>query len=318
MRYNTSGLTSADRFAYWHDAICETYVRLGCDAQNRGDFNGSIEIERHSSIEISRITGATHSVMRRKRDIQSSSDEAFLFSLQTAKHARIGQLGNVALLAPGDMALYLTSATYQLDLTDQFSQLVVRVPVGKLLARLPNARALCGKRIDGQAQIGRLIGQNLLAFTEQFTPNNLTLNATLQDTMIDMVASGLASLTMQKVELSSPEQMTLIRAKSFIRENLDNINLNRTIVAGEIGLSVRRLGEIFSKEDQSISGFIRAQRLSQVAANLQDVRFSSLTISEIALRNGFQNFQHFSTLFRKEFGLSPREYRANKVPSQSS
>ncbi|MCP4316929.1 MAG: AraC family transcriptional regulator [Hyphomicrobiales bacterium] len=37
------------------------------------------------------------------------------------------------------------------------------------------------------------------------------------------------------------------------------------------------------------------------------------SISEIAMKWGFNNFQHFSKLFRAHFGESPSQYRANQA-----
>ena len=47
-RYDTNDTTERDRFAYWHDAVCDSYVQLGCDRKNTRDFKGMLEIVRHS------------------------------------------------------------------------------------------------------------------------------------------------------------------------------------------------------------------------------------------------------------------------------
>jgi len=153
------------------------------------------------------------------------------------------------------------------------------------------------------------VGENILAFSEHVNTPNPMLQNLLQDTLIDLIATGLASESADKVELSSPEQHVLLRAKSFIRNNLGNPDLDRKMVADEIGMSVRRLGEIFAKEDVTLSTYIRQKRLEAVAQNLRDGRFAHQSISEIAFRHGFSNMQNFSTLFRTHNGQSPRDFR---------
>ncbi|WP_171103744.1 MULTISPECIES: helix-turn-helix domain-containing protein, partial [unclassified Ruegeria] len=300
--------------AYWQDSVCNSYVQLGCEIENRHNFRGLIEVARHSVLSISRVTGLAHRVERRKRDIRSATDAYFLLSLQTAESSTVTQFGKTALLRTGDMALYSSTDPYSLRLTDDFSQTVVQLPSAKLIERLPNAELLTARRIDGQSGIGKLVRENILAFSEHVNTPNPTVQALLQDTLIDLIATGLAAEGADRLELSSPEQHVLLRAKSFVRANLHDPKLDRHRVAAEIGMSVRRLNEIFSKHDESISAFIRRMRLEAVAADFKDPRFAQQSISEIAFRQGFSNMQNFSTTFRTHFGASPRDYR--KMSSQ--
>lgn len=309
-RYNTLDVPYKDRFSYWQEAVCDSYVRLGCDTKERKNFSGLIEISRYSTLAISRVSGNAHSVRRRKRDIRMATDPYFLLSLQTECCSRITQFGQTATLNAGDMALYSSSDPYELELSDKFSQMVVQLPKSKLLARLPNAEMMTARKIDGQSGIGALVRQNILAFSNHANASNSTLQALVQETLIDLIATGLASQDNSEFELSSPEQHIMLRVKSFIRNNLGNPDLDRHLVAAEIGMSVRRLNAIFSKEGNSLSSFIRTSRLEAIANELQDVRFLALSISEIALKYGFENFQNFSTSFRSHYDLSPREYRA--------
>ena len=170
---------------------------------------------------------------------------------------------------------------------------------------------LTARRIDGQTGIGKLVRENILAFSEHVNTPNPTLQTLLQDTLIDLIATGLAAEGAGRVELSSPEQHVMLRAKSFVRANLHDPDLDRHRVAAEIGLSVRRLNEVFAKQDETISAFIRRMRLEAIAADLKDPRYARQSISEIAFRYGLSNMQNFSTTFRSHFGASPREYRMN-------
>lgn len=309
-RYDTDDVTVSDRFAYWRESVCDSYVQLGCDTENRSSFSGVIDIARHSVLSISTVAGKAHTAERRKRDISCASDAYFLLSLQTTNTSKVTQYGKTALLQPGDMALYSSTERYKLNLSDDFSQTVVQLPAAKLIERLPNAEMLTARKISGQQGIGKLVRKNIIAFADQLRTANPMVQNLLQDTLIDLIAAGLAAHGSDKIELSSPEQHVLLRAKSFIRNNLGNPDLDRNTVATEIGMSVRRLNDIFGKQHESISVFIRRMRLERVAADLRDERFARYSISEIAFRSGFSNMQSFSTSFRGHFGDCPRTYRS--------
>ncbi len=311
-RYDTQDVAARDRFAYWRDAVCDSYVQLGCDTPHRQDFRGTIEIARHSVLSVSRVSGSAHRVDRRKRDIRAATEASFLLSLQTARTCALEQRGKEALLRPGDMALYASTDPYSLQLSRDFCQTVVQLPAARLTDRLPNAEMLTACRIDGQTGIGKLVRENILAFSQHIDARDPTLEALLQDTLIDLIATGLAAHGTERVTLSSPDQGALLRAKTFIRAHLGAPDLNRERVAAAVGLSVRRLNDIFAQEGQSLSAYIRQKRLETVANHLRDPRFARRTISELAYQSGFSNMQNFSTLFRNTYGQAPRDYRKNR------
>lgn len=262
-------------------------------------------------MSVSHVSGLAHTAELREKDIRSATNEYFLLSLQTANTSRITQFGKSSILNPGDMALYASSDPYQLELSDNFSMTVVQLPKSKLIARLPSAHVLAAHTIDGQSGIGKLVCENIIEFSKHANEDNPALREMVQATLIDLIATSLASEIGPRVEISSPEQHVMLRAKSFIRGNLGDPNLDRTLVADEIGMSVRRLNAICAKEGHSIAEYIRAERIKRVALELRDLLWVCLSVSEIAMRNGFSNLRHFSTLVRGTYGVSPKSHRQN-------
>lgn len=261
-------------------------------------------------LSISNVQGSAHTVKRRKTDISHETDSCFLISLQLTHTAVLSQFDQQTLLKPGDMALYSSTAPYELSLSDNFHQIVIQLPKQCLLDRLPTAELMAARLIDGQSGIGKLVRENIIAFSDYANASTPSLQTLIQNTLIDLVATGLASSEeFRTIELSSPEQHVLLRAKSFIRSHLHDHELDRARVAAHTGLSVRRLNAIFAKEEKSLSSYIRLTRLETIAQALRDPRFSQQSISEIAIRNGIQNLQHFSTCFRSRFDCTPRAYR---------
>ncbi len=316
-RYDTAAVAPRDRFSFWREAVCDSFVQLGCEADNRWNFRGFIETERHSMLSVSRVSGSAHSVDRRKRDIRSANDDFFLLSLQTHRSSRITQYGSSAVLRPGDMAIYDSTDPYRLELQEGFAQTVVQLRKSRLLDRLPNAQLAAGHRIDGQTGLGKLVRENILAFSWHAGSEDASLRTMIQETLIDLIATGLAATLREQATLSSPEQHILLRAKTFIRNNLHDPDLDRNIVAVAMGMSVRRLNVIFAKEGASLADHIRSQRLSAVAADLRDSRLAGFSISEIAFRKGFSNLQHFSTLFKSHYGMTPKAWRLQDLMGEA-
>ena len=83
--------------------------------------------------------------------------------------------------------------------------------------------------------------------------------------------------------------------------------LDLAAIARESGVGPRQLNRLFREAlGTSAMAHYRAIRLDRARALLERSRMS---VTEIALATGFQNFSHFATAFRRRHGRSPREHR---------
>jgi AraC family transcriptional regulator, positive regulator of tynA and feaB len=96
----------------------------------------------------------------------------------------------------------------------------------------------------------------------------------------------------------------------FIETHLAEPSLDPSSIASELGISVRHLHRLFARQGDSPADWIRQRRLENSRSDLADVRFRDRTITEIAFLWGFSDSAHFSRSFRKQFGISPRAFRA--------
>ncbi|WP_114357681.1 MULTISPECIES: helix-turn-helix domain-containing protein [Rhodopseudomonas] len=308
-RYDAAFVRPRDRVAYLRDAVCASYVQLSCEITDPRDVRGAIEINHLSNLSVSEVSGSGGKVRRRPDDIRRASEEFFLLSLQLERAATVSQRGQTARLHPGDMAAYSSTEPYDLRMESDFRQLVLQIPKASLLLRVPNAELALGKRIDGASALGQLVGQSILRFGKHTADADATLNDQLADLLADLFATALTSVATGPIELKSSSRLLLLRAQAIIRHRFRDAEFDRIALAKSVGISVRRLNEIFATQQTSASEFIRETRLQMAAEELSDRRRSGLTVSDIAIRNGFGSFSHFSTAFRKRFEASPREWR---------
>ncbi|WP_158964969.1 AraC-like ligand-binding domain-containing protein [Chachezhania sediminis] len=308
--YNTDDVRPQDRLAYWREAVCDSYVRLGCDAPARSEmFTGSIALTGLSKVILSQVSGSAQVVTRRPTDIRRAAEDSFLVSLQMHECGVVEQGARVADLSPGDFALYSSTAPYQLRLPDGFRQLVIQIPRAALLDRLPGADHLTGRRVAADGPMTAAVSRSILMLVESLVQADPLVAGHLEQSLTDLVATGLATLVGGDADLKLPEQTILHRARVFIDETLSDPDLDRVRVASALGLSVRRLNELFQKEGYSISAVIRQARMVRIASDLRDPRFAGLSITAIALRHGVRNLDGFASAFRRQFDCTPRDYR---------
>lgn len=108
------------------------------------------------------------------------------------------------------------------------------------------------------------------------------------------------------LELESIDERLLNRIMAVINANLNNSDLNIDMICTEVGISRvhlhRKMKEL---TNQTPHDFIRNLRLKQAARLLAR---GGQSITEVMYRCGFNSPTSFSTMFKKMYGVSPREY----------
>lgn len=114
------------------------------------------------------------------------------------------------------------------------------------------------------------------------------------------------SLFSVKGSAESTHDMTVIQAVAYIRENIDR-KLSVEDVCHAAQTNASTLNFKFRKElSCPVGAFISAERMKRARSLLANTTYS---IAEVARRCGFENIYYFSTAFRKNHGLPPKEFR---------
>ena len=96
---------------------------------------------------------------------------------------------------------------------------------------------------------------------------------------------------------------------AYINNHLDE-TLDLKTLANEAALSDFHFHRIFKAlKGEAIGGYITRLRLEATARLL---RYTTLTIEEIAFNIGYETTASLSKAFKKQYGISPTEYRTNK------
>lgn len=129
---------------------------------------------------------------------------------------------------------------------------------------------------------------------------------TLED-MVNLIRQELIT-TKESVDnyITGREQWLVKKIKEFIKAHYSE-NLTIDGIARQIYISAGYATRLFRKHTgDSINSYIIQTRMN-VAANI--LKNPSVSISEAAARTGYSNIAYFSSVFRKKFGYTPREWR---------
>lgn len=114
------------------------------------------------------------------------------------------------------------------------------------------------------------------------------------------------SSKVENISIVSHDEKLLERIMSVINKNISNSDINVDMIAQEVGLSRvhlhRKMKEL---TNQTPHDFIRNLRMEQAARLLASGNYN---ITEVVYKCGFSNTTSFSTIFKKMYGQTPREY----------
>ena len=112
-----------------------------------------------------------------------------------------------------------------------------------------------------------------------------------------------------RLDVKGNNQQLVEKVLRVVNDNISDSDLSVEKVAQEVGISraqlQRKMKEIAGT---GLATFIRELRLKQAAVLLQN---GDLSISQVAYRVGFSAPNVFSTDFKKQYGLTPKEYAEN-------
>ncbi|RXZ81352.1 response regulator [Paenibacillaceae bacterium] len=191
-----------------------------------------------------------------------------------------------------------------LDLLDSLFQSFIHADVETI-------RGFCIELISGTYRKCFVMGEQL----ETIVPNrNQLLASILQaDHIYAMHQLVIASLTAFSNYFSSKYNQRhegVVNKIKAIAERDYSQSLTLTDIADEIYLSVNYICAVFKRETgETINEYLTRLRVEEAKRLL---RTTKLKVWEIAETLGYENHNYFSTLFKKQTGLKPQQYRSEQ------
>ena len=114
----------------------------------------------------------------------------------------------------------------------------------------------------------------------------------------------------EQIQVKGNNDALMERVMKYMNEHLTDPDLNVEKLTEDVGISRAQLHRKL-KEIAGVSAgeFIRNLRLEQAARLIEE---GQINITQVAYSVGFNNQTHFSTVFKKHYGMSPSEYAETK------
>lgn len=309
------GLAGANSFELWNDLVSRNV--LGQDIAYKtveGRLYGAIQTAELSDLLMAHVyCSQAQSVARSKMQIERTADDTAIFCLQVCGSADLATDCQTLRLCTGDWTLCDCRKAYTWHFSPNHGQLVLKIPKHKLKGRLNMPELAHGRVLSGKKGVGKITYSFINSMWGQISGQEFKLTPRFEDITLELISAAINEDMGVPTELSRSGAVRLLEVKAYINANLRDPGLYVESIAQALKISPRYLHALFQKENATIASYIRDLRLQKCARDLREPLLSQQSITEIAYAWGFNSHTNFTRLFRKRFGMAPRDYRHSNM-----
>ncbi|MFD3452043.1 AraC family transcriptional regulator [Streptomyces sp. NPDC058691] len=300
-----------------NDAFPGTHATSRVPAMDRtASWTGRPDRRRAQTYGIALCTGGREAVTTRDaRRVKADPRGTYELLVPLAGTARVEQGSSSGEIRPGDVALYDVDRPLTFVHTADFRSIAVIVP-----GRGPAGRSLAAARVpqvlSGAGGLGRVIRTMVTTLHEE--------RGQLSETMFDLACERLLDLVCLAAESTGDAtpagQRVSVEAEilRYVRRHVCDDDLDIARIARALGWSPRRIQQVLQAAGTTARGLIRRERLLLARTRLAAASWAGHSITQIAYSCGFGSHASFSTAFRQEFGMTPRQARYGVLPAPTS
>ena len=308
---DTAAVPAPERLDFWLASSSDAYHPLQIRSADKEEFWGRMWGRELGPLGLFRIVAAPNTMIRTSRAIAAHDSESLHVHVVLQGAVNAAQEGRTTVARAGDVFTYETSSPVLLCADRPFESLVIRVPRSVLGAEASRIADLTAVRISGRERLPRAAAAALRRLANDVETGAIAVDDVPRavDRALELVRSLYSPrATSGPIRLRTRAEI-LLCVESYIDANLGNPDLAPEEIARASFVSTRYLHKLFQTEGTSVSRWIRTSRLERCRRDLLDPALRHETILSIASRWGLPGPQHFSRIFRAEYGISAREAR---------
>ena len=308
---STVGMSARERVGYWHDAIARNLLDLDFGLVDETPFEATFSCANIDTLNLSRVNASAHKVSRSEASIARSGSDHIILNFVLAGSLVAEQDGRTTVVGAGEAVACDTRRPYSLRIDRPIELINVGLPQQSLAHAVAGLQRITAVNLNSNSLLCPLAFAYLGTLLDHLASLSDASSRSVANSFSELIAGLLIDASQGKpTPQSDYRDLALMRIKDFVERNLDDFDLKPAMVAAALRLSPRYMNQLLEAEDTSLSRYIWRRRLERAAADLRNSALDSLSISSIALNNGFSDLSHFSKSFRDRYAHSPSEYRA--------
>ncbi|MEM6683748.1 MAG: helix-turn-helix domain-containing protein [Pseudomonadota bacterium] len=299
----------ANQFADFQRVFDRTHFHWDLKNQTHDEFQAGVRRRVYDDFILTQVITDPLRGTRSGDDIKKNDDHYFCLLYFEEGRSLLAQGPNETVVEEGSIALWDSTRPAFFNATQRLHQCSLLIPHSVATTCLPGIEDLCGLQVSSESGMGALLLSHLKKLHESIDDIDPKDRPAILRATVELATAAFRP-TQERLNGTAFKRALLSRVQEYIIANLSDPDLGPQKIAETFNFSPRYLHRLFSEFDITVSDWIKKRRLQRSFNELQDSRFAAQSITQIALKNGFNDSSGFSRAFKAEFGISPRSARS--------
>jgi AraC-like DNA-binding protein len=308
LHFSSDALPACRRVAAWREFFGRAIVRLDIDSLDDDKFRSEGTLRVMPGLGL--VAGSAAALrFHRPRHLIDEDDVAF--SILLSGESRFSVRGRETILRAGEAIVMGAGegGTNEARVNCRF--VAMRVPRRAISTAAPKLNDLIGVPMPARTPGLRLLTHYVKIFEDAQALADPQVRHQAVTHVHDLIAVLLGA-TREASEIIDGRGVRAARLAAIKQDIAGHLagDLSIGAAAARHGLTPRTVQRLFEAEGTTFSEYVLEQRLAQAHRLLSDVGRAAEKISAIAFATGFPELSHFNRAFRRHYGVTPSEVRA--------
>ncbi|HEY0940324.1 MAG TPA: helix-turn-helix domain-containing protein [Steroidobacter sp.] len=291
------------------EELAESHIPWAIYPEQDNDLHFEMERSHFLDLDLLRVRCGALRGFRAEQQLAATSDAYVGVLLVDAGLEKFDLDGSEVWMEPGKLVMWDSSMPMRFEVPPgRMNKLTLFVRHQTLSSYFPQFMKFIGKPLDATRGSGAIFASHLMTMEREIRHLARASAPRLLQGTLETLAFAFQDVELQG-EATGGRRVLARVILDYVERNLSNADLGPASIAEAHRISTRYLHMLFNEEGLSISKTILQRRLMRCKADLSAPALKHLSISDIAFEWGFQDASYFTRAFRREFGMSPREFR---------
>lgn len=306
-QWSTAGVSRSDATDAWQAAVSDNYGHWQVTQSVGAGFAASIRNRDFNGVRVVECVCDPCTGRRLPQFVDREPEPYIGVQITKAGRERFHLGGEDISLGAGDLVIWTSTQAAEFTVMERLHKVSLVLPWSEVKERLPRGTSFSGTVIDSRVGIGAVLYSHVDSLAHQLELFSEVDHAAVRRATLELLTAAMS----HRVE--APQRGLALRylkqLQDYILANLQDEHLSPTSIAAANSMSPRYVHMLFAQIGVSASSWIRTQRLERCRDDLRSRAYRDCGIAEIAYTWGFSDPSHFTRIFKRQYGLGPREYR---------
>jgi AraC-like DNA-binding protein len=311
VRFSTQDLPVTERVPYWREVFARQICHIEIEPQPDCPLEADATMLAMPNLNAGRCNSASPACWKRTPEQVKDGSDDFALLMPIGGAMMRAQLGRDLEVNAGDAVGILHHEPASMRFKS-LQHVVVMVPVAVLASSASNVEEASTRLVPRGTEAVRLLTGYLLTLFSNPVISDPAVCKVFATHIYDLVAMAIGA-TREGQEVAFNRGMRAARLNAIKSDFDKNPASTLSAIAARQRVTPRYVQMLFEENGTTFSAYSLDRRLRSARGMLSNPSFAGWTISAIAFEAGFGDLSHFNRSFRRRYGASPSDVRAESL-----